>query len=257
VDKTQININNRVAMQVEYDGTRYHGSQYQKNASSVQHELETSAAKFTGHETRVKLAGRTDAGVHAEGQVIAFDTCVNRSTHSFMMGINHFLPSDIRVKSVHYVPMGFDPRRQAISRRYRYSILNDTLTSVFWSRYSHHEKHPLNIDRMRSCLPYILGKRNFAPFSAPVPPEKQTVREIYDAQLLKRGNMVTFEVEGNAFLPQQVRRIASALIQVGIGKMECKEFQTLANSARVGACNTVAPPNGLCLMKVKYNNDFI
>jgi tRNA pseudouridine38-40 synthase len=257
VDSGQININNRVAMKIQYDGTYYHGSQYQKNAASVQKELEMSVTKFTGHETRVKLAGRTDAGVHAEGQVIAFDTWVRRSKHSFMMGINHFLPNDIRVKSVHYVPTGFDPRRQAISRRYRYSILNDKFTSVFWSRYAHYEKQPLDIERMKLCLPYILGKRNFAPFSAPIPPEKQTVREIYDAHLVKNSNVVVFEVEGNAFLPQQVRRIASALIQVGIGKMECQEFQDLTNSDQLGACNTVAPPNGLCLMKVKYNNDYI
>ena len=129
--------------------------------------------------------------------------------------------------------------------------------SVFWSRYSYHEKHPLDIDSMRLCLPYILGRRNFAPFSGPVPPEKQTYREIYDANLVKNGNLVVFEIEGNAFLPQQVRRIASALIQVGVGKMQPEEFEKLANSDKLGACNLVAPPEGLCLMKVKYNNDFI
>ena len=252
-----MDINNRVAMEIQYDGTRYHGSQYQKNAISIQEELENSATKFTGHKTRVKLAGRTDAGVHAEGQIIAFDTVVRRPSNTFLTGVNHFLPYDIRVKRVHYVPVGFDPRRQAISRRYRYSILNDSFMSVFWSRYSYHEKHPLDIDSMRLCLPYILGRRNFAPFSGPVPPEKQTYREIYDANLVKNGNLVVFEIEGNAFLPQQVRRIASALIQVGVGKMQPEEFEKLANSDKLGACNLVAPPEGLCLMKVKYNNDFI
>ena len=139
----------RLALMVEYDGTDYHGFQYQVNARSIQEELEKAIHRFTGERVRVKGAGRTDAGVHAKGQVVAFDTCSEHPEEVFLRALNHYLPCDIVVRKVCSVPGSFDPRRMATSRRYSFTIDNGPVRSPLTRRTSHHVPTPLDIGRMR------------------------------------------------------------------------------------------------------------
>ena len=135
----------RLALTIEYEGTHYHGFQYQVNAPSIQGELEQAIERLTGERVRVKGAGRTDAGVHAEAQVVVFDTSSDRSTQTFVNALNHYLPQDIAVKQAHIVKPDFDPRRNALKRTYRYSILNCGTPSPLTRRFSYHIRNTLDL----------------------------------------------------------------------------------------------------------------
>ena len=124
----------RLALTIEYEGTRYHGFQYQDNASNIQEELENSIYKFTGEVVRVKAAGRTDSGVHAIGQVISFDTVTRHKPETFVSGLYHYLPEDIAVREAFKGPEAFDPRRDAVSRVYKYTIRNSKVPSPLQRR---------------------------------------------------------------------------------------------------------------------------
>jgi len=245
----------RLALVVEYEGTRYHGFQYQTNAPSVQAELEVAIARLTGEESRVKGAGRTDAGVHAKGQVVAFDTSAVHTPQTFVRALNFYLPDDIVIKRAYIVDSDFDPRRMARSRRYGYTIDCGATPSPLTRRTAYHVGAPLNVRRMRTAAAYFLGRHDFARFGGlPSGPNASTVREVFKAKVRQHLNFVNFEVEGNSFLPHQVRRMAGALVDVGRGSLTLTEFKSLIAG---GAGDMVAhslPPHGLCLLEVTYSD---
>ena len=157
----------RVAMIVEYHGKGYSGFQYQENAPTVQQQIERAIRSLTGQPVRIKAAGRTDAGVHALGQVVAFDTDVNYSPDTFLNALNARLPQDIAVRETYRVRSDFDPRRDAISRLYRYTLLMSKVRSPVWRHNSHQVRPPLSLDTMREAASLMVGVHDFANFRRP------------------------------------------------------------------------------------------
>ena len=247
----------RLALVLEYEGTRYHGFQWQSNAPSVQAEVEAAIERLTGERMRIKAAGRTDTGVHAAGQVVSFMTQASYDEETFLDALNHYLPPDISVRAVHQVRPNFDPRRHASSRVYRYTLLNRRAPGALWRRWAHHVRYPLDVAAMGRAFRVLEGRRDFAPFSGPLGQRRTTVRRLLRTEVRCEGDLVTLEVEGDAFLPQQVRRMAAALLRVGAGKMTFEAFRRLADCGRLGAAQQVLPAKGLCLIRVKYRNGMI
>ena len=246
----------RIAWVLEYEGTDYAGFQLQPDAPTVQGVVEDAVERLTGARSRVHGAGRTDAGVHASGQVAAFDTESSLAVERFGPGLNHYLPRDVAVRATHEVPVAFDPRRHATARVYRYTFMERTQRSPLRGRYVHSVGRKLDVATMAEALACLEGEHDFAPFCGQPPQGGSTVRRLYRAQV-ERGDgeaadEVCVELEGNAFLHQQVRRIAGAARDVGLGKMTVVGFQALASSGERGAAQQVLPPGGLCLLEVKY-----
>ncbi len=237
---------------MEYEGTRYCGFQVQKDKPTIQGELERALWKLTGERIRIKAAGRTDAGVHAEGQVIACEIPDKLSPEEFVEGMNFYLPEDIAVRAARPVPPDFDPRRHARSREYRYTIITGRARSPLWRRTALWIRHPLDFEAMREVSSLFVGRHDFAPFTAPEARGRNTVREVFRAELRREDRFIFFEVEANSFLPQQVRRMMGTLIEVGMGRRGREEVEELLRSGEPGAAKYAAPPHGLCLVRVNY-----
>ena len=243
----------RLAMIVEYDGGGYSGFQYQQNAPTVQQQIEKAIETLTGQPTRIKAAGRTDAGVHALGQVIAFDTDAGYPPEVFLNALNARLPDDIAVKEAYRVRLDFDPRRDAISRLYRYTLLVSKVRSPVWRRSVHRIRPPLDVDAMRNAASLMVGTHDFANFGGPLErPDASTVRRIYGIDLKADGAFVHADVEGNAFLPRQVRRMVGALADVGAGRLTIEDIEKQLSRAEDAPVARSLPARGLRLVKVKY-----
>jgi len=243
----------RIALVIEYEGTAYAGSQYQNNARTVQGELEKALRKLTGKAIRVALAGRTDAGVHARGQVAAFLTTVPYALGVFQRALNSYLPLDVAVRSVQEVAVSFDVRRHACRRWYRYRIYSGHSRRPLFRSQCWHVPEPLDVEAMREAAQQMVGRRDFAALAAPVS-GRSAVRTVHWAEVRRHRCWVVFDIEGDAFLPQQVRRTAGALVRVGQGKETVEGFRDLLASGRPGAASFAAPAAGLCLMAVRYED---
>ena len=240
----------RLALVLEYDGSRFAGSQRQKRTPSVQSALETALRKLTGGRLRVAFAGRTDAGVHAKGQVAAFTTTSHLATEVFVRGLNAWLPEQIAVRRAAEVPDGFDPRRHAASRTYRYTIYNAPVRSPLWRADAWHVAEPLDTEAMQQAAAALAGEHDFAAFSRRE--GVSTIRCARRSEVARRGSLVTVELEANAFLRQQVRRTVGALVQVGTGRLSPGDFRKLLKRAEPASAGPVAPAHGLCLVRVSY-----
>ena len=245
----------RYALIVEYDGTRYSGFQFQKNARTVQEEIETAIARFTGETVRIKAAGRTDAGVHATGQVVTFDSDAGHPTEVVVRALNSHLPNDIAVKEAHGVGDTFDPRRCATERTYVYTIDCGKTRSPIRRRTTWHLGRRLDVRRMIEAEAEFKGVHDFARFSGPLErPDSSTVREIFAIEVKGDAETVRIEVTGNAFLPHQVRRMAGALVDVGLGKLTSEDVRRILEGPVAGVVARALPPQGLCLVSVRYGD---
>ena len=240
----------RLALVLEYDGSRYGGSQYQKNAPSIQGELEAALNKLTGENLRATFAGRTDAGVHARGQVAAFVTGSRLEPEAFVRGLNHWLPADIAAQWALEVPLDFDVRRRARSREYRYLVLQAPVPSPLLQSFAWRVKEPLDVEAMKEAASPLVGRHDFAVFAGPV--AGSTVRTLHRCEVKAQGRLLAVSMEADAFLPHQVRRTLGALVQVGRRQQSVEEFAALVRTSRPGAAGPTAPPQGLCLMRVNY-----
>lgn len=240
----------RLALVLEYDGGPFGGSQIQKNAPSIQGELEAAIHRLTGERVRVAFAGRTDAGVHAQGQVAAFTTTSRLATAVFVRGLNVSLPNEIAVTNAVETPQQFDPRRDAASRTYRYTIYNRPVRSPLWAACAWHVSGPLDIAAMQKAADALIGEHDFAAFSRKE--GVRTVREVRRAVVRREGPIVSVEMEANAYLRQQVRRTVGALVEVGTGRLSAAAFRTLLRRAQPTSAGPVAPAHGLCLVSVSY-----
>lgn len=245
----------RYALIVEYDGTRYSGFQYQKNARTVQEEIEKAIARFTGEAVRIKAAGRTDAGVHAMGQVVAFDSDAGHPSGVVVRALNSHLPDDIAVKEAREASDTFDPRRCATARTYVYAIDCGATRSPIRRRTTYHLGRTLDVVRMAEAAAALKGAHDFAQFSGPLErPDASAVREIFSIDVRRDRDIVRIEVTGNAFLPHQVRRMAGALVDVGLGKLASEDVRRLLEGPVPGVVARALPPQGLCLVSVQYEN---
>jgi tRNA pseudouridine38-40 synthase len=238
---------------VEYEGTRYHGFQIQPDVPTVQGELEQALWRLTGEWIRIAAASRTDAGVHAQGQVVMFKTCSSLSPEAFVPALNFYLPQDIAIKACSQVDDDFNPRRQATRREYRYTILNSLTPSPLQRRHAYFMFQPLDIEAMNRACGVLIGKHDFASFTTPVAKAKGTVRTVFQAEAHEEGELVFFCIAADSFLPQQVRRTVGPLIKVGSGRMAVEEFWRLTRSKILGLA-APAPAHGLCLVRVDYPN---
>jgi tRNA pseudouridine38-40 synthase len=240
----------RIALLLEYDGTAYKGSQCQANGPSIQAELEAAINNLTGESSRAAFAGRTDAGVHALGQVAVFDTMSRLSEPELLRGLNHFLPEDVVVQEVREAP-GFDPRRDATSRVYRYRIDNRPVRSPLTRGRAWHVPAPLDIGVMREAARGLEGRHNFAAFAAPY--EGTTRRTLARCEVSAIRAEVCVEMEAEAFLPHQVRRTVGALVEVARGHREPPWLAALLTDAVPSSAGPAAPACGLYLVRVAYD----
>lgn len=245
----------RVRAVVAYDGTDYGGFQRQANAPTVQAALEAALAQVTQETITVLAAGRTDAGVHAVGQVIAFDTSWRHALRDLHRALNAVLPADISVLEVEETTAEFHPRYAARSRCYRYSLYNAPVRWPLNRRYSLHVVTPLHVPMMQRAAQCLVGVHDFATFGRSPQGGKRgstTVRRVLKAEWLEKSAWLTFDIEANAFLYRMVRSIVGTLLQVGQGKISLEEFAAILAARDRSLAGPTAPPHGLCLMEVKY-----
>ena len=214
--------------------------------------------KLTGKRTRIKAASRTDTGVHARGQVISFGTDSTLPLKSFVDGLNHYLPRDIAVKEAFRVNNSFNVRRDAVSREYRYSILNSPTRSPIRQDFSYRVNGKLDVRAMNQACRVLIGRHDFASFvsSAETAKRKRTVRNVHRAEITQDGDMIVLDMVADSFLPHQVRNTVGSLLKVGQGKMTVDEFHGMIEAKAPGLAGPTVPADGLCLMKVNYPGPF-
>ncbi len=243
----------RMALVVEYDGTRYRGFQVQSKGATVQESLEKALQGVLGKYVKTQGAGRTDAGAHAHGQVVAFNTTADHTEQVYVRALNAALPQDIRVLRAAQVSTEFDPRRHAQRRLYRYLVLNQPVASALWARYTHHVPAPLDVESMHRAGQALLGAHDYRIFcGASRFNGRDTVRIMYRVSVWRNGALVGVDMEANAFLPQQARRIAGTLTRVGRGKLDEAEVGALLDGTSNESSGPTLPAHGLYLMQVDY-----
>jgi tRNA pseudouridine38-40 synthase len=242
-----------MALLLEYDGARFAGSQLQPGQRTVQGELEQSIADLFGEPVRTAFAGRTDAGVHASGQVAAFSAEHRYSPVAVRGALNARLPEDVAVRAVREVDVSFDPRRHASERAYRYTILRGFERSPLWRGRAWCVRSLPHVTAMREAGAALVGRQDFRAFAGKLErPGASSVRTLRAVEVRECGDFVHVEMVGDAFLPHQVRITAGALVRVGQGALSAKAFAGLLNGRETGSAGPAAPPEGLCLIRVTY-----
>ncbi len=236
---------------IEYDGTDFFGFQIQAGERTVQGEIERAIEAITGAPTRVIGAGRTDRGVHAQGQVIGFEVSWRHSLRELQQALNAVLAADVAVLEIGPAPQGFHPRFTAISRTYRYTVLNQPWPSPLARRTAWHIAQELDVGRMAEASRCLVGTRDFGAFGQP-PQGESTVRTVLRAEWQEHKPFLTFDIEANAFLYRMVRSIVGTLVAVGWGQMSPEEFEMILHSRDRSRVKQVAPAHGLCLIGVNY-----
>jgi tRNA pseudouridine38-40 synthase len=237
---------------LEYDGTNYHGWQLQQNAKTLQGTLEAVLARLCGETVRVRVAGRTDAGVHALGQVASYQSEKSADLYRLQRSLNALLPPDIVVIRIEEVPNTFNPRRDALSRRYQYRIWNHPWPSAIWARYSWHVPFPLDRAAMDRAAAFLVGDHDFSSFQGSDSVEHNPLRTVLCSTVRRSAEFLVYEVEARSFLRHMVRNIVGTLVDVGRGAASVEDFaQILAARDRTRA-GLNAPAQGLFLVEVKY-----
>jgi len=241
-----------IKLVVEYDGTGYSGFQRQSSLPTIQGELEAALSKLLDEEIKLTAAGRTDAGVHALGQVVNFRTRRPAPPERMPLAVNRLLPRQIVVKSAAQVGEEFDARRMARSRRYQYTILNRDQSSALLGRYAYQVGGELDIAAMRQAAQRLVGEHDFAAFQAAGSPTASTVRRLTALRVARLGDIVIVVMEANSFLYQMARIMVTALLAEGRGELEPAALRGIMESRDRGRVGPPAPPHGLCLVRVAY-----
>ena len=245
----------KIKLTIEYDGTNYVGWQHQPNGPSVQDAVEKALGEVVDHSVQVISSGRTDAGVHARGMVVHFETPGNLPLKAYREGVNAKLPADISIVSAEAVDDDFHARYSARAKRYRYSFFLGDVRSPLCSRYSWHIKKTIDVDAMRTAAAYLVGQHDFAAFRSSGCDAKTTVREIFHTEFKKHGRMLHFDIIGSGFLRNMVRVIVGTLAEVGLGKRAIQEIGELLKAGNRDHAGVTAPPHGLSLMQVWYDGN--
>jgi tRNA pseudouridine38-40 synthase len=242
----------RLKLTLEYDGTQYVGWQRQLNGTSVQEVVERALSELFGTPVTTLVASRTDAGVHALGQVVAFDAPRTLPLAAYLRGLSAMLPEDVSVVGAEEVPDDFDPRRDALGKRYRYLLSNRPLRSPLRRRTHWQLFAPLDMAPMEDAARALLGTHDFSAFRAANCEASVTLRTLRAVSLTSSGDVVQFDVEGRSFLKYMVRNIVGTLVEVGRGRQPVAWVaEVLASRDRTRAGPT-APPQGLVLVEVQY-----
>lgn len=247
----------RIALGVEYKGARYRGWQRQESGvPSVQEALERALSKVAATPLAVICAGRTDAGVHGSGQVVHFDTTVERPLKAWVMGANANLPSDISVTWAQPMPADFHARFSAVARRYRYVIYNDPVRPAHMAEEVTWNHRPLDAARMREAAQHLVGTHDFTSFRAVQCQARSPVKTLHHLRVIEHGRFIVLDVRANAFLHHMVRNIAGVLMSIGAGEREPDWAAEVlaARDRRQGG--VTAHPYGLYLVRVEYPERF-
>lgn len=237
---------------IEYDGTDYHGWQYQPNARTIQGVMEERIGRIVNGKVTLSASGRTDAGVHALNQVANFRTESKVSWEALHRGLNALLPSGIVVKEVSEVDLDFHSRYSAKGKVYIYQILNRPYPSALLNRFSWHIRHPLYLERMNGAAAHIVGEHDFSSFRASSCGAPHPVKTVNSALFRQEGDLLVFEIEATGFLHHMVRNIVGSLVDVGMGRRTPEWFKELLHSRDRKLAGVTAPPQGLFLKDVKY-----
>ena len=247
-----MNGQRNISLVLEYDGTNYHGWQCQPSAITLQEVVQRSVERILDHPVKIYAAGRTDAGVHAFGQVINFFTEKSIDIRSIAKGVNSLLPGDVRVKDAREVDESFHARYSAKSKSYIYCIVNARHHSPFHVRYSWHIPYTLNARLMNESIKEIVGVHDFSSFKKKNEMYKRHEREVLRAGVRRRGRFIYIFIEATGFLRYMVRNIVGTLVLVGEGRNSKEDFiAVLQSKDRINAGPT-APPQGLFLRKIRY-----
>lgn len=247
----------RIALGVEYMGARYRGWQRQQaGVPSVQETLENALSRVAAEPVRLSCAGRTDASVHASGQVVHFDTCVDRPLHAWILGTNANLPKDISVAWAKPMPAHFDARFSAVARRYRYVIYNDPIRPAHLAEGVTWNHRPLDVERMREAARALVGTHDFTSFRAQQCQAKSPIKTVHHLQVLTFGCFIVLDIRANAFLHHMVRNIAGVLMTIGAGERPVAWAAQVLDAQSRKAGGVTAHPYGLYLVKVEYPEEF-
>ena len=236
---------------VAYDGTHYSGFQRQLEQPTIQEALEQSIANLTGKPVTIAGAGRTDSGVHALGQVIAFKVDWKHSALALQRALNSYLPPDISLQKTDAVSDDFHPRFDARRRSYRYRIYNASVRDPLQRLYSWQVAHALDTELMNEAAVGLIGKKDFSTFGRPTQGDS-TIREVFIARWNREDETLYFDIEANAFLYTMVRSLVGTMKLVGEGKWSAIDFIRALESCNRQKAGKTAPPQGLCMMSVSY-----
>ena len=240
-------------MIVQYEGTRYQGWQRQKSTdNTIQGKLEAVISKMTGAETEVHGSGRTDAGVHARGQVANFQADTELSPSEMLCYINSYLPEDIAVISLEEVPPRFHSRLNAREKIYCYRVLNSAIPHIFDRRYVYELAEKLDAEAMRCAAAFFIGEHDFKSFTSLKRGKKSTVRCIREIRIEEEEDEIRFTYRGDGFLYHMVRIMTGTLLEVGMGKRRPEEMQEILQAKDREKAGFLVPGKGLTLLEVRY-----
>jgi tRNA pseudouridine38-40 synthase len=237
---------------IEYDGTGYHGWQVQPGMSTIQGVLEHAMERIIGTHIHVKGAGRTDAGVHALGQVASLRADFRHPPEILRRALTSLLPPDIVVTRVEGAPDGFDAQRWAQWKRYRYTLLTRPYPSALERRSALFVPRPLQIDAMVAGAKVLIGQHDFTSFQAAQSSAKHPVRQVFLAQFRQEGEHLLFEIAADGFLRHMIRIMMGTLLDVGRGKLEQDDVKVILEAKDRKRASKTLPPHALCLMEVGY-----
>jgi tRNA pseudouridine38-40 synthase len=249
----------RVVLGVQYDGASWHGWQTQPDGHTVQDRLEAALRQFTQSEISTICAGRTDSGVHAVGQVVHFDTVVERDLQSWVRGLNAFLPPSIAVRWACLPPQsagddGFHARFSATARTYRYVLYNHPVRSPLLAGKAGWAFRPLELDAMRSAAAHLVGTHDFSAFRSVECQAKSPVRTMHQLDIERHGDLIIFTLRANAFLHHMVRNMVGALVAVGNGSQTPAWLLDVLQVGDRARCAPTFMPDGLYLVKIDYDD---
>lgn len=247
-------MSSRFRLVVQYDGSNYFGFQKQKGLPTVQGELERALTTLLGEEVRVQAASRTDRGVHALGQVVAFNSSQGEISNSFLYHLNSILPKDIRVVKIEKTRSSFRPRQEAVRRHYSYFIYNFPYASPFLERFSHHCSRPLSLEEMERAASLFLGKHNFKFFTTSEE-KRSTILSLERIKISVAGKLIEIKFSGPFFLHNMLRMVGAALVQAGLGRIAPEEITLYLSQERKPSFAPL-PARGLFLVKIDYPDGF-
>ena len=241
-----------LSIKLAYDGTDFHGWQVQPNQSTIQGALQEALAEIEGTTVEVHGSGRTDAGVHALGQVASFHLKNAIPADNLRKAMNRLLPDAIRVLQAEEADTDFHPRRCAVSKTYEYRILRGEVCPPFSSRYVYHHPYPLNEEAMVQAANAFAGTRDFRSLAAAGEEKESTVRTIFSSELEKGGDFLTYRVRGDGFLYRMVRNIVGTLLEVGRGNLAADDIGRILAAKQRSQAGPTVPARGLFLLEVEF-----